>query len=54
MRPVKNLLRKDRLLTLVRAHEVQNEGFNMYMWEGNEQYPLVITIFSAPNYCGSY
>ena len=54
MRPVKNLLRKDRLLTLVRAHEVQNEGFNMYMWEGEEQFPLVITIFSAPNYCGSY
>jgi serine/threonine-protein phosphatase 2B catalytic subunit len=26
----------------------------MYSWEGEEQFPLVITIFSAPNYCGSY
>jgi serine/threonine-protein phosphatase 2B catalytic subunit len=24
------------------------------MWEGEEQFPLVITVFSAPNYCGSY
>ena len=54
LRPVKNLLRKDRLLTLVRAHEVQQEGYNMYLWEGEDAFPLVITIFSAPNYCGSY
>lgn len=34
LRPLKNLLRKERLLTLIRAHEVQQDGFNMYMWEG--------------------
>lgn len=54
MRPVKNLLRKERLLTLVRAHEVQAQGYNVCLWEGEEQFPLVMTIFSAPNYCGSY
>ena len=26
----------------------------MCLWEGDEQFPLVMTIFSAPNYCGSY
>jgi serine/threonine-protein phosphatase 2B catalytic subunit len=54
LRPTKNLLRKDRLLTLIRAHEVQQDGFSLYQWEGPDNYPLVITIFSAPNYCGSY
>ena len=54
LRPVRNLLRKERLLTLVRAHEVQQDGYNLYLWEGQEKYPLVITVFSAPNYCGSY
>ena len=36
MRPVKNLLRKERLLTLVRAHEVQAQGYNVCLWEGDE------------------
>jgi len=54
LRPLKNLLRKERLLTLIRAHEVQQDGFNMYMWEGQENFPLAITVFSAPNYCGTY
>ena len=54
MRPLKNILRKERFLTLIRAHEVQADGYNMYLWEGQDQYPLAITIFSAPNYCGSY
>lgn len=26
----------------------------MYRWNGNEQFPCVITVFSAPNYCDAY
>lgn len=26
----------------------------MHRWNGNENYPSVITVFSAPNYCGTY
>lgn len=26
----------------------------MHRWGGNEQFPYVITIFSAPNYCDAY
>lgn len=26
----------------------------MYLWEGMDQFPLVVTVFSAPNYCNSY
>lgn len=26
----------------------------MHRWGGSEAFPSVITVFSAPNYCGSY
>ena len=26
----------------------------MHRWEGSDHFPAVITVFSAPNYCGSY
>ena len=26
----------------------------MYDWRNDNKFPPVITIFSAPNYCGSY
>jgi len=46
-------LEKNGLLTIIRAHEAQIEGFKMHRW-GGSFFPLVITIFSAPNYCDSY
>jgi hypothetical protein len=38
---------------VIRAHEAQIEGFKMHKWSGSD-FPLVITIFSAPNYCDIY
>ena len=26
----------------------------MHKWNGNSEFPVVITIFSAPNYCDVY
>jgi len=26
----------------------------MHKWGGSKEFPCLITIFSAPNYCGSY
>lgn len=26
----------------------------MHKWGGNSTFPLVVSIFSAPNYCGTY
>lgn len=46
-------LEKNNLLTIIRAHEAQIEGFKMHKWSGAD-FPLVITIFSAPNYCDIY
>lgn len=48
-----NFLTKNKLLSLIRGHEVQIEGFKMLNWK-NKTFPQVITIFSAPNYCDTY
>ena len=33
---------------------MQVEGYKMHRWDGAQSFPYVITIFSAPNYCGYY
>lgn len=50
----KGFLQKNGLLSVIRAHEAQANGFKMYHWGGQKQFPTVITIFSAPNYCDFY
>ena len=53
-KPVKQLLKKNKLLSVFRGHQVQCDGFKMHRWGSKDSFPYVITIFSAPNYCGSY
>ena len=50
----KTFFDKNKVLSIIRAHEAQAEGFKMYKWSGAEKFPAVITIFSAPNYCDFY
>jgi serine/threonine-protein phosphatase 2B catalytic subunit len=50
----KKFLDKNDLMSVVRAHQVKLEGYEMHRWDGNAAFPHVITIFSAPNYCDSY
>jgi serine/threonine-protein phosphatase 2B catalytic subunit len=47
-------LNENDLLSIIRAHEAQLDGFKMYKWNNNVDFPSVITIFSAPNYCDVY
>ena len=47
-------LERNRLLSLVRAHEAQNDGFRLYKERESTGFPSVITVFSAPNYLDSY
>ncbi len=42
------------MLSVIRAHEAQSHGYKMYHWGGAKQFPTVIPIFSAPNYCDFY
>jgi serine/threonine-protein phosphatase 2B catalytic subunit len=50
----KTFLEKNKFLSIVRAHETQLEGFKMHKWNKDIDFPSVITIFSAPNYCDVY
>lgn len=47
-------LQKNSLLTVIRAHEAQLEGYKMHKTNPSTGFPTVITIFSAPNYCDCY
>lgn len=50
----RNFLKKTKLVTIIRAHEVQLEGYRQHLWPKWKDIPMVYTVFSAPNYCGSY
>ena len=50
---VVKFLKRNELLSVIRAHEAQLEGYKMHTW-GSTSFPFVITIFSAPNYCDVY
>mmetsp|Transcript_124433 Transcript_124433/g.244053 ORF Transcript_124433/g.244053 Transcript_124433/m.244053 type:complete len:558 (-) Transcript_124433:134-1807(-) len=51
---VATFLKKNQLLSIIRAHEAQLEGYKMHKTNPNTGFPSVITIFSAPNYCDCY
>ena len=65
-RAVKKLLDANHLISILRAHQVQVDGYKMHRFHDGPaskasstavsqiDFPSVITIFSAPNYCGSY
>jgi len=45
-------LSKNKLMAIIRGHEAQEDGYKFNMSKG--QIPMVVTIFSAPNYCDVY
>jgi serine/threonine-protein phosphatase 2B catalytic subunit len=47
-------LKKNNLVSLIRAHEVQLEGYKTGPTLKGMTIPTQITIFSAPNYCDQY
>jgi len=47
-------LSRNKLLSVIRGHEAQLDGYKMSRWNGDTKFPAVITIFSAPNYCDVY
>lgn len=47
-------LDRNGLLSIIRAHEAQLEGYKMHQTNAKTGFPTVITIFSAPNYCDVY
>lgn len=49
-----NFLEKNNLLSIIRAHEVQDAGYRMYREIETTGFPSVMTFFSAPNYLDVY
>lgn len=49
---LKQVLQKNGLKAVVRAHQEKDQGFKLHMWAGQAEEPVCITIFSAPNYKG--
>lgn len=47
-------LERNNLLSIIRAHEAQDQGYRMYRKTRTTGFPSVMTIFSAPNYLDVY
>ncbi|GMM31492.1 calcineurin catalytic subunit A [Martiniozyma asiatica (nom. inval.)] len=50
---VTKFLQRNKLLSIIRAHQAQDKGYRMYA-PTSQSFPSVISLFSAPNYCGTY
>ncbi|KAJ7058952.1 serine/threonine-protein phosphatase 2B catalytic subunit A1 [Mycena amicta] len=51
---VSAFLERNKLLSIIRAHEPQDAGYRLYRKTARSKFPAVITIFSAPNYLDLY
>ena len=54
IKPVTKFLETNNMKSIIRAHEVKEDGYQLHQWSGPDVFPTVVTIFSAPNYVGSY
>ncbi|EKE40708.1 hypothetical protein ENUP19_0273G0018 [Entamoeba nuttalli] len=52
---VDEFLKKNEITSIIRAHEVQKEGCNLHYFNRDDiTHPLVMTLFTSPNYCDVY
>lgn len=51
---IRDFLKRTVMLSVIRAHEAQIEGYKMHRENAKTGFPSVITVFSAPNYCDVY
>ena len=47
-------LKRNRLACVIRAHQVVDEGAKEHFFMSRQEFPLVVTVFTAPNYCDMY
>lgn len=55
--PIFDFLETNNLLMIVRAHQVEERGYRELFFSQSppdRKHPLLISLFSAPNYCDSY
>jgi len=51
---VAEFLNENDLACIVRGHQVQEDGYMEHFVTDESEIAMVLTIFSAPNYCGDY
>ena len=51
--PLNRLLKRENFKAVVRAHQQKQTGYKFHTWNGPNEFPPCITVFSAPNYCAS-
>ena len=51
-KPVQNLMKREGLDGIVRAHTCVYDGYQKHYFNGKHKEAPVTTLFSAPNYCG--
>jgi len=51
--PLNRLLKRENFKAVVRAHQQKQTGYKFHTWNGTNEFPPCITVFSAPNYCAS-
>lgn len=49
-----DFLKRNNLLSVIRAHEAQDAGYRTYKKTESTGFPSLMTIFSAPNYLDAY
>lgn len=50
----RDFLLRNNLLCIIRGHEVQTNGVKFFRTSSRTKFPVLISLFSAPNYCDSY
>lgn len=51
LKAVKKFLKSNKMKTIIRAHEMQINGYKFHRWSNSSEQVPIITIFSAANYC---
>ena len=50
----RDFLLNNHLTSIIRGHEVQKGGVRFFRESSQTKFPVLISLFSAPNYCDSY
>lgn len=51
---VKHFESLNKLFCIIRSHGVQDQGYKLYRADPNNNFPCLISVFSAPNYCNTF
>ncbi|CAF4232583.1 unnamed protein product [Rotaria sp. Silwood2] len=50
----RDFLLRNNLLSIIRGHEVQKDDVRFFRKSSRTNFPVIVSLFSAPNYCDTY